>query len=88
MAELGAERKSGLTRTLAATLATIGVIGAFTLAIVFYDVRNVANVYVVLGTPILIGLLAFRSWTARMLSIIPLILLGFVTMTLVGGLLT
>jgi len=88
VAELGTEHKSGLTRTLAATLATIGVIGAITLAIVFYDLRDVAIAYVLLGIPILIGLLAFHSWTARMLSIIPLILLGLVTMMLVGGLLT
>jgi len=88
VAELGAERKSGLTRTLAATLATIGVIGAFTLVIVFYEVRDIAILYVVVGTPTVIGLLAFRSWTGRMLSIVPLILLGFLTMTLVGGSLT
>ena len=76
--ERGVLNIGGLTRAVSAALLTIVAQFSLTLIVARYDFLSPFNGVWMLGVPVAIGLLAFRTWPAKLWSLPPLLLVGVI----------
>jgi hypothetical protein len=76
--------RAGLTRAVCATLLTIIAQVLLTLVVARYDWLSPFNGLWMLGVPVGIGLLVFRTWPAKLWSMLPLLAVGVAAIAATG----